>query len=519
MTTDFLSLAIIALVSALVPVVARAVPGRIVPETVFLLLAGAILGPHMAGVIATDQTISFISELGLAFLFLLAGFEIDPKTVVGAQGRHGLLTWLVSFGLAAAFIYVSGIASLDSIEGVAIAIILTTTALGTLMPIMAERGLMGTRVGDAILAYGTWGELGPVVAMALLLTTRAKAASIAILLGLVALCVVFALAGKAIHRFSGRIYTWITEGSQTTSQTYVRLAILLLVSLLAFADIFELDLVLGAFAAGFVLRYLVPEENTSLEVKLTGMAHGFFIPLFFVVSGAKIDLAAIALNPALLVGFIVLLLIIRALPIFVALKLAPESRDMAAGSRASVSLYCTTALPIIVAVTSVATQAGAMTDEIASVLMSAGAVTVLVMPLLAMAFQSLADMHLVEAAKQVTSEPGEARQIFHDHVVLGRLVRDMEKAQDRAAAGHVAVEEAFASAEAARREYLQAARKARAAHAEWVAEHAEHERERIIADYAAARAAHAARREAFMEKHAGATTGTDETGERRDARK
>jgi len=207
MSVDLFSLAIIVLVSALVPIVARAIPGRIVPETVFLLLAGALLGPHMANVIAVDQTISFISELGLAFLFLLAGFEIDPKSIVGTQGRHGLATWLVSFGMAAAFIYTTGIAKLNSIEGVAIAIILTTTALGTLLPIMAERGLMGTRVGDSILAYGTWGELGPVVAMALLLTTRAKVASVAILIGLVLLCVLIAAFAKGVHRFSGKIYT------------------------------------------------------------------------------------------------------------------------------------------------------------------------------------------------------------------------------------------------------------------------------------------------------------------------
>ena len=496
MSVDLFSLAIIVLVSALVPIVARAIPGRIVPETVFLLLAGALLGPHMANVIAVDQTISFISELGLAFLFLLAGFEIDPKSVVGTQGRHGLATWLVSFGMAAVFIYTTGIARLNSIEGVAIAIILTTTALGTLLPIMAERGLMGTRVGDSILAYGTWGELGPVVAMALLLTTRAKVASVAILIGLVLLCVLIAAFAKGVHRFSGKIYTWITEGAQTTSQTYVRFTVLLLVALLAFADIFELDLVLGAFAAGFVLHYLVPEDNETLEPKLTGMAHGFFIPLFFVVSGAKIDLTAIALRPALLVGFIFLLLVIRALPIFISLSMAKGTRDMAGGSRASVSIYCTTALPIIVAVTSVAVQAGAMTEEIASVLMAAGAVTVLVMPLVAMLCQRIADMHLVDAAKEAGAAPADVRHILHDHVVLGKLVHDMEKAQGRAALGHNAVEEAYASAAAAREEYLAAARKAHAAHAEWVAERAGAERERLIRDYANVRAA---RRDAYVE--------------------
>ena len=176
--------------------------------------------------------------------------------------------------------------------------------------------------------------------------------------------------------------------------------------------------------------------------------------------------------------------------------MAKGTRDMAGGSRASVSIYCTTALPIIVAVTSVAVQAGAMTEEIASVLMAAGAVTVLVMPLVAMLCQRIADMHLVDAAKEAGAAPADARHILHDHVVLGKLVHDMEKAQGRAALGHNAVEEAYASAAAAREEYLAAARKAHAAHAEWVAERAGAERERLIRDYANVRAA---RRDAYVE--------------------
>ena len=69
---------------------------------------------------------------------------------------------------------------------------------------------------------------------------------------------------------------------------------------------FDLDIVLGAFAAGFVLRYVIPEGNDSLEKKLDGLAYGFLIPVFFVVSGAKINLMAVFAQPLLLVGFIVM---------------------------------------------------------------------------------------------------------------------------------------------------------------------------------------------------------------------
>lgn len=90
MPTDFISLFTAALVAAAAPIIAKLVPRGLVPETVILLLAGALLGPYTAGVIELTDSIDMLSELGLAFLFLLAGYEIDPKSLSGTQGRKGL---------------------------------------------------------------------------------------------------------------------------------------------------------------------------------------------------------------------------------------------------------------------------------------------------------------------------------------------------------------------------------------------------------------------------------------------
>ncbi|MFB0916462.1 MAG: cation:proton antiporter, partial [Collinsella sp.] len=157
----FVSLAIIALVAFASPFIASAIPGKPVPETVFLLVLGAVLGPHMLGVIHVDAEVSLVSELGLAFLFLLAGFEIDPKSITGVEGRYGLATWAVTFGIAWLAVRFTPWFSVSHFDGIAVTLALTSTALGTLVPIMRERSLTGTRVGDSILAYGTWGELGP----------------------------------------------------------------------------------------------------------------------------------------------------------------------------------------------------------------------------------------------------------------------------------------------------------------------------------------------------------------------
>ena len=131
----FVSLAVIAGAAFVCPVLAALVPGRAIPETVFLLLAGAVLGPHMLGFIHIDEAVSIVSELGLAFLFLLAGYEINPKHVVGGEGRWGLGAWVVSFLLAWLAVRMAPTFSTGSIDGLAVTLALTSTALGTLMPL------------------------------------------------------------------------------------------------------------------------------------------------------------------------------------------------------------------------------------------------------------------------------------------------------------------------------------------------------------------------------------------------
>ena len=405
----FVSLAVIAGAAFVCPVLAALVPGRAIPETVFLLLAGAVLGPHMLGLIHIDEAVSIVSELGLAFLFLLAGYEINPKHVVGGEGRWGLGAWAVSFLLAWLAVRMVPAFSAGSIDGIAVTLALISTALGTLMPILHERSLMGTRLGDSILAYGTWGELGPVLAMSVLLSARSSVQTLMILAAFLVVCVVLAAVPARSRRLGNRFFRFIQNRADTTSQTFVRLTVFILI-------------VLVAFTAIFVLRFIIPEGDHTLESKLEGLAYGFLIPVFLCVSGAKIDLSAVAANPLMLAGFIVALLVIRAVPIAIAMRLCPLTRDVTPHGRTTVALYCTTALPIIVAVTSVAVSAGAMGQDMASVLVAAGACTVFLMPLLAQATYRMVDARPLEAASQVVEHPRDAAQIIREHHDLAKLL-------------------------------------------------------------------------------------------------
>ncbi|WP_302393005.1 cation:proton antiporter [Eggerthella sinensis] len=433
MTVDLISLAVIALVAVACPIVAKLIPNKLIPETVFLLIAGALLGPNMANVIVLTDSVGLLSDLGLAFLFLLAGYEINPKSLTGGQGKRGLATWCVSIVLAFLVVRFTPFFSVSQIDGIALVIALTTTALGTLMPILKERGLTGTRVGESILAYGTWGELCPVLAMALLLSTRAEWKTVLILLAFVAISVIAAVVPAKAKKAGHGLFRFLTENAEGTSQTMMRTVVLLLVGLVAVSAVFDLDIVLGAFAAGFVLRYIIPEGDHGLEKKLDGVAYGFLIPIFFVVSGAKIDLMAVFAQPGLLVGFILMLLLIRAVPIFVALTTGKDTRDISTHNRLTIALYCTTALPIIVAVTSVAVSAGAMSQDVASVLVAAGAVTVFLMPLLGTLTYRVADAKPVEAVREIARNPRDIGDILREHWELERMLARKEALERLAA--------------------------------------------------------------------------------------
>lgn len=382
---ELTSLFVIVGMAFLCPLLATFIPRKLIPETVFLLVAGMLVGPNVAGWVTVDPAINLLSDLGLAFLFLLAGYEIDVNEITGKGGKAGLATWFVTFAIALGIGIPLGIHFDNMTLGFAAAIALSTTAFGTLVPILKDRGLMENEIGKEVVNYGVWGELCPIFAITLLLSTRSTWINILLLAIFVAIAVVAAFFYKKLGEEGDKLGELIRSNANTNSQLGVRAVVVLLVGLVALSALFDLDMVLGAFAAGFVLRVMIPQGDSSLDKKLNAMGYGFFIPLFFIVSGMSIDPASVIEQPFILVVFFIVLIVVRALPILGALNISKRTRSLPPRSKAAISLYCTTALPLIVAVTSVAVSAGAMSQDIASILITAGGNTVLIMPLLALA--------------------------------------------------------------------------------------------------------------------------------------
>lgn len=379
----------ITVAAAIAPLIAGSLRRKLIPEVVLLLVGGIVIGPYVLDLANVETEIELLRELGLGMLFLLAGYEIDRDELTGRGGRRALVTWLAC--LALAFAIVGGLAAAGLVHSeIAVAIALTSTALGTLLPILKDRGLLATPVGRSVLNHGAIGEIGPVLAMAVLLGARGAVLSLVVLAAFAVVAVVVAMLPARILREGTELLAVIRRGSDTTAQTTVRLVMLLLVALIAVAAIFDLDIILGAFAAGFILRRTVPDGDELLEGKLEGLAFGLLIPIFFVTSGMAIDVSAVAGEPLVLLAFLVLLLVVRGLPVFIASRYdrGPAGANFDTREQLQVALYSTTGLPLIVAVTGVAVSAGQMSNATASILVAAGAITVLVLPLLASALAS-----------------------------------------------------------------------------------------------------------------------------------
>ena len=358
--------------------------GKRVPAVVLLIGAGILIGPHWLGLASTEGGVGLLKQLGLGMLFLLAGYEINPAMIRSREGRTSATTWLVCMGLSFAGACVL-LQPHNTSTAVVLAIAFTSTAVGTLMPIMKQQQVLHTPVGRSLLVHGAIGEIFPIFAMALLLSARSTWVTAIVL----AAFFVIALVVAAIPRTVRFLLPWTARAmvlnAGATNQTVMRLVLWMLGVLMAVAAVFELDVVLGAFAAGFILRRLVPEKfGEAVEQRLDIVGYSLLIPVFFVCSGMTIDPQAVVDKPWLLCILVPLIYVVRGLPVLIReLFFTTGSQLTNVREKIQLSLYAATALPIIAAVTEVAVESQLLSGENASLLVAAGSVTVLIFPFIA----------------------------------------------------------------------------------------------------------------------------------------
>lgn len=381
MTASEFGLVLIPLLAVAAPLLARGMrPVLRAPIIVFELVLGILFGPAVLGWVESGQVLDKLSDFGLAMLFFMAGCEIDFRAVSGKPLVRASLGWLLSLalGVGIGFLISPG-------EGmVVIAIALSSTALGTLMPILRDAGELGTPFGTVVTTIGAVGEFLPLIAISIFLSTRTAPVAAAILLAFVVLAgVVVLIARRTPH---GRLHAFVRATLHTSDQFGVRFVLLLIAALVGLSVVLDLDMLLGAFVAGAVWRIIMaraPQADAeAIESKLEAIAFGFLVPIFFLYTGVTFDLDLLIASPAALALvplFLIALLVIRG-----AAAQLSAPRGSSVRERTAIGTLAATGLPIIVAVTAIGVDEEILDPAVAAALVGAGMLSVLAFPLIAM---------------------------------------------------------------------------------------------------------------------------------------
>lgn len=380
--TTLVTLVLIALAAVLAPVISELTGSLAIPEIVIQIGFGILLGPYVFNLAHVDNVVTGLSDLGLSYLIFLAGYELDLNRIRGRPLELAAAGWGVSLviGLATAFLLVSAGLVRDT---VVVGLALTTTAMGTLVPILRDAEVTGTRFGALITAIGTVGEFGPIVAVALLLTRKDPTLTSLLLLLFVTVAVVTVMV--AARDQPPRVVSMLNRHLESSAQLPVRLSLLLIVLLVLLAETLGLDVLLGAFAAGIVVRFFsASSESEAIRAKLEAIGFGFLIPIFFVVTGIEFDLHVFIEQPASLWRvpvFLVLMLLVRGAPVYLLYR-----KELGPSERPPMAMLSATALPIIVVITSIALEEHRILEVNAASLVAAGMLSVMVFPVASLGF-------------------------------------------------------------------------------------------------------------------------------------
>src|SRR5215831_3397697 len=380
---SFTNLLVIAAVAVLAPLTVGFAPRLRIPAVALEIIGGIIIGPSGLGWVHVDLPVQILALFGLAFLLLLAGLEIDVHRLRGRLLRFAVLGYLASlvlgYGAGASFTAAGWVS-----QPLLLAITLSATALGLVVPVLKDAGQVRSQVGQTALAAASIADFAAIVLLSLFFSssggsTGAKVVVLGVFGGFVAVTGLV-VSGAARSMRLGQVLVRLQD---TTAEIRVRCAVLLLVAFTVLAEKFGLESILGAFLAGAIVG-LVDRDSAShprFRTKLEAIGYGFLVPVFFVSSGIRLDLTGLLHSPSALVRvpvFLLALLVVRGLPALLRLRANGLKPTLALG------FLQATSLPFIVAATQIGVMLGKITPLTAAALVCAGLLSVLIFPLLAL---------------------------------------------------------------------------------------------------------------------------------------
>jgi Kef-type K+ transport system membrane component KefB len=349
------------------------------------ILLGIAVGPQGLGWATVDEPVQVMSMFGLAFLLLLAGLEIDFDRLRGPLLRTTTAAWVVSFAAALAVGYVLRAGDLVR-SPLLVAIILSATGLGVILPILKDAGQTATPFGQVVVAGASIAEVMPIVLLSLFFSGESGGlgSKLALLGAFGVFVIAVALVILGLER-STRISSTLLRLQDTTAEIRVRAAFLLLALFVVLASRFGLEAILGAFLAGATLKLVDRDEGMThafFHRKLEAVGFGVFVPFFFVSTGVKLDVEALFASGSALARvpiFLAALLLVRGVPALLYRRFAARGGQLvAAGLLQATSL----SIPVVAGQIGVALGLIRPTNYVA--LVAAGLISVVVFPLVSL---------------------------------------------------------------------------------------------------------------------------------------
>jgi Kef-type K+ transport system membrane component KefB len=366
------------------PLALGAFPRVGLPAIVLEIVLGIAIGPQVLGWVSIDTPIQVMSLLGLAFLLLLAGLEVEYERFRGQLLRLTAIAYAISFALALLLgfgLHAAGLVKSPLLIGIA----LSATSLGIVIPVLKDAAQVATPFGQLVVAGASIAEIATIVLLSLFFSGEASGVGVKLLLlglfGTFVLAVGVAVLGA---EQSMRISATLLRLQDTTAEIRIRAAFLLLAVFVVLAERLGLEAILGAFLAGAILKLVDRDQmltHPQFRQKLESVGYGVFVPVFFVATGVGFELDALFANATTLARvpiFLAALLAARGLPALVYKSLATSSQTLAA------ALLQATSLSFLVVAGQIGVQLDLIRPAASAALIAAGLLSVLLFPLTAL---------------------------------------------------------------------------------------------------------------------------------------
>lgn len=379
----FWTLLLITVLAALIPLVATRFRYVQVPIVVGEILAGILIGRSGLNLVPHSEVLDFLAEFGFVYLMFLSGLEVDLELLLADDTGTPRRWWqrpipaaFTVFGLtlalallAATWLQQQGLVRNAMLTG----LILSTTSLGIVVPVLKERELVASPYGQALLVAALVADFVTLLLLAVAIAVVTRGLTLDLLLVLV-LPATFAFAFRAT-RFLNQWPLWQRVGSElahATAQIHVRGAFALMVAWVVLAEALGVEVILGAFLAGAIVGLLTEREESPLREKLDAMGYGFFIPIFFINVGMNFNLQA------LLASSTALTLVPLLLALAYVVKLVPSLlygfqfswRETLAGG-----FLLSSRLSLIIAAAAIALEVGAISEAVNAAVILVAVVT------------------------------------------------------------------------------------------------------------------------------------------------